>query len=505
MASIAKPTGCVIYVRISQDRSGEELGVERHERDCRELAQRLGFEVLHVYSDNDHSATSGRVRPAFEAMLASNPPSIVAWHQDRLLRLTKDLERVIDVGAPVYFVTSAENGLDLASPAGRAVARTVAAWSQYEGEQKRIRQLSKNQQLIEHGHWQFSIRPYGYRRVAGKIEQVPEEVATIRDGYEQALRGASYRSIAAGWNARGVKPRFAEQWSSPAVQSLLENPHYGGILRYRGQEVELEEGRSIQWTPVLTPREWADFRELKLNRKRKRTWATTPKHLMSGMLRCGVCDGQMYAGVRTVHRKTNGRNGQAKSEPVFNADGSRAKVLAYRCIDRRCTSIRGEYLEELVRTVVIKELADERIVKGLRRTDAAAGLEDDVADLTRRQSDLVELLGEGLIERSAARSKLEDLRERLSRARSRLSAARAESPLSDIRLADSIPERWDSFSVLERRRTISDLGMEFSIKSADMGPRPVDPATGTTYTERAWAMLRVEWRMDEPDVASSIE
>lgn len=127
MASLAQ-SSCVIYVRMSQDRTGEELGVARHEQECKALAARLGLEVDQVYSENDQSATSGTRRPAFEAMLEARPHSIIAWHQDRLLRLTKDLERVIDLGIPVYFVTSAENGLDLASPAGRAVARTVSAW-----------------------------------------------------------------------------------------------------------------------------------------------------------------------------------------------------------------------------------------------------------------------------------------------------------------------------------------------------------------------------------------
>lgn len=50
--------------------------------------------VTRVYSDNDISATNGKGRPDFEAMLAARPTAIVTWHQDRLLRLTRDLERM---------------------------------------------------------------------------------------------------------------------------------------------------------------------------------------------------------------------------------------------------------------------------------------------------------------------------------------------------------------------------------------------------------------------------
>lgn len=493
MASSAQPS-CVIYVRVSQDRTGEELAVDRHEKDCRKLAERLGFRVDHVFSDNDQSATSGKPRPSFEAMLASKPKAIVAWHQDRLLRLTKDLERVIDVGAPVYFVTSAENGLDLASPAGRAVARTVAAWSQYEGEQKRLRQVSKNQQLAEHGHWQFSLRPYGYERTNGAIRQVPEEIAVLKEGYEEVLAGRSYRQVAADWNARGIKPLIGEHWMGSRVQRLLENSHYGGIPSYKGEEVELAKGRKIQWVPVLSPRRWQDFRELKLNRKKKRSWAVSPKHLMSGMLTCAVCNGSMFSHAQDVRARTNTKNdaGNPIRVPVRREDGSRVKKVMYVCFANHCTSIRGEFVDDLVRASVLKTLDDERIARALRPDDSAGPLEEEIEDLQRRRDDVTDLLGDGLMDKARARAKLAEIGDLIEVAMSKLAAIRSESPLSDIRLAESIPRRWDQMSILERRRTISDLGLRFKVHPARKGARSVDPASGSKYSERAWALLRVE-------------
>jgi site-specific DNA recombinase len=484
---------------MSQDRSGEELGVQRHEKDCRKLAKKLNLTVDHVYCDNDQSATNGKKRPEFEAMLAAKPKAIVAWHQDRLLRLTKDLERVIDVGSPVYFVTSAENGLDLASPAGRAVARTVAAWSQYEGEQKRLRQLSKNQQLAGHGHWQFSLRPFGYERVSGKIVQVPAEAEVIREGYERVLKGASYRQLAIDWNGRGIAPLLGEKWMGPRVQRLLENPHYGGIPIYKGREVDLDDGKKIQWEPILTPRQWKDFRELKINRKRRYSWAVTPKHLMSGMLACGVCGGQMFSHAQDVMARTNTQNakGNPIRVPVLREDGSRLKRTTYVCVDKHCTSIRGEYVDVLVRAVVMKKLADERVARAMRPIDDAIPLQNEVADLQRRRDDVTELVGEGLMDKTKAREKLADLSGRLGRAQVRLSVMRAESPLSDIRLAESIPTRWDALEVFERRRIISDLGLRLTIKPAGKGVRGIDPDTGEKYTERAWTLLRIEWEPSE--------
>src|SRR4051812_750934 len=76
----ARPVKAAIYCRISRDRveiteGGEKrftmLGVERQELDCRIKAASLGWEVAETFVDNDISATSGRTRPGYEAMLAA--------------------------------------------------------------------------------------------------------------------------------------------------------------------------------------------------------------------------------------------------------------------------------------------------------------------------------------------------------------------------------------------------------------------------------------------------
>jgi len=54
-----KQVRAAIYTRISDDRHGEALGVARQERDDRELADRRGWVVDRVFTDND----SGDRRP----------------------------------------------------------------------------------------------------------------------------------------------------------------------------------------------------------------------------------------------------------------------------------------------------------------------------------------------------------------------------------------------------------------------------------------------------------
>ena len=47
-----------IYVRISQDRTGAGLGVERQADDCQRLCEAKSWKVVEVYVDNDVSAFS---------------------------------------------------------------------------------------------------------------------------------------------------------------------------------------------------------------------------------------------------------------------------------------------------------------------------------------------------------------------------------------------------------------------------------------------------------------
>ncbi|MGA8331522.1 MAG: recombinase family protein, partial [Mycobacterium sp.] len=90
-----------VYTRISQDATGQRAGVTRQLEDCEALADRLGWQVIHRYDDNDLSASSGPARPGFEALLKAMADSefgaVICWHPDRLFSSMNDLERLITI------------------------------------------------------------------------------------------------------------------------------------------------------------------------------------------------------------------------------------------------------------------------------------------------------------------------------------------------------------------------------------------------------------------------
>jgi site-specific DNA recombinase len=456
------PESCVIYLRISQDRTGEHLGIDRQMKDCRELARRLGLTVAKVYTDNDVSATNGRVRPQFEAMLKAAPDVIIAWHQDRLLRKGNDLERVIALDIPVHTVSSGT--LDLTTPAGRAVARTVAAWSTYEGEQKALRQQAANDQRAEAGHWQFSRRPYGYERIDGAIRIVEAEAEIVRECYRRYLAGESYYSIANELNERGV-PTFTGPWSMQRVRQMLRNGRYAGIVEHLGERIDV----APTWQPIIDDRTWTDYEAMRDGRKRTGSWSTSTKHLLSGVLVCDVCGGRMLA------RPDRGRQ-------------------VYSCTANWCVSIGAEDVDALVQGVCLARLADKKVLAALRHVPDTAPVQEELAALRKRRDDVTDLLADGLMDRRTARDKLTDLTAKIDARTAKLAAMRKESPLTDLALARSIPARWKRLTVLDRRRVIEDLGLMLTVEKGRPGRRPNGsdgkPLPDVDRVRVAWADAR---------------
>ncbi|WP_370037784.1 recombinase family protein, partial [Nocardioides sp.] len=157
------PRAPAVYARISLDRTGHALGVQRQIEACRERCEALGWPEPKVYSDNDISARSGKRRPGFEQLLvdvqAGYVDGLVAWHLDRLLRRVVDLERVLDAiesqRSPVQVVFLQAGEIDLTTPAGRLLARILAAVAVNEGDVKSARLSAQRAQAAQAG------RPHG--------------------------------------------------------------------------------------------------------------------------------------------------------------------------------------------------------------------------------------------------------------------------------------------------------------------------------------------------------
>ena len=243
----------VIYCRISSDPTGKAAGVKRQEDDCRELATKLGLEVAAVFVDNDVSAYA-ETRPHWEEMLrlieSDGIDTLIVWHTDRLYRRPRDLERLLDLlddGAlPGMVRTVTAGDLDLSTPAGRAMARTLVAWSKNaEVEQMRLRMTRAKRQKAVDGLPGGGRRPFGYE--PDKITVRKAEAKLIRDAVARITAGESLRSIADDWNKRKIPTRDGGPWRQQTIRNIVANPRMAGLRTYKGEIIG-----EAAWPPIIT-------------------------------------------------------------------------------------------------------------------------------------------------------------------------------------------------------------------------------------------------------------
>jgi site-specific DNA recombinase len=307
---------------MSLDKTGAGLGIERQEKECRELCERNGWEVSEdrIFRDNDMSATTGQRRPGFEALLASSPEAIVVWHLDRLLRKNRDLERVIELEVNVHTVTSA-GPLDLSSATGRMNARIGTVIATYEGEHKAERQWLAAQQRAEQGKPWWSSRPFGFEMDG--THRADEASALVRT-YEDLLTGASLPVLARQLNDAGHTTCRGGQWTATTLRPVLLNARNAAIRVYDGQEVG-----PATWDPIVPEDTWRAAVRLLMNPARRTGGGgAAPRHLLTGIATCGVCGSPVKIGWRGGRKGTPGaysvytcRGSSCVSTPSVEADG----------------------------------------------------------------------------------------------------------------------------------------------------------------------------------------
>lgn len=443
----ATPLRALLYLRISSDPTGEAAGVDRQLFDLTALAAQLGAEFDprpwqqggDVFTDNDLSATSGVERPDFEQILKvqrarPDRPVILTWHVDRLVRVSKDLERVIELGCNIYAKTS--SFLDLSTPAGRAVARTLVAWATYEGEQKSLRQKAAHDQRIRAGRPSWSIRPFGYSR-DGSV--VPGEAMTIRTAYAQLLAGASLGAIAREFNAAGWPTTMAGRdtkrgvidggWRQSSIRQLLIHPRNAGIITHDGEET----GRGT-WDPIVPEEVFRAAQRLFASPERRPGGAGTgckPKNLLTSIAVCGTCQGSINAG-----------------------------VSGYLCRYRRCVTHPKDFTDTYVSGLLLHELAKPGSVDWWTpEATNGGGVEAIRAEVVAIQTALKEMAEDrmlGKVSRAQLNAATEVAQPMLRDAQARLAQAGRGSVLEGLAAATSAAAWWEELT-LERRRAVVTL------------------------------------------------
>ena len=133
----------VLYLRVST----VDQTTANQERELREVAGRMGCEIVKVYKDHGVSGAKGRdKRPAFDALCRDATQRkfdvVMAWSVDRLGRSLQDLVGFLsELHALHIDLFLHQQGLDTTTPGGKAMFQMMGVFAEFERAmiQERVR------------------------------------------------------------------------------------------------------------------------------------------------------------------------------------------------------------------------------------------------------------------------------------------------------------------------------------------------------------------------------
>lgn len=461
-------TQAAIYCRISKDEVGLALGVERQLQDCKGLAARLNWQVASVRIDND-TPSDGRPRPQHRRLLAEIEAgaidALVVWDLDRYSRQPVEIEHLIELADRRGLSLASVGGdVDLATPQGRLTARIKASVAKHEQEQssRRIRRkvLERAQAGKPHGK-----AAYGWRRVDGHDALVPHEAAIVREAAERIIAGESLRSVSSDLQRRGIKtPNGRDKWHPVMLRQVLLRERNAGLRRHQREIIGTGD-----WEPIFDADTLARVTAILRDPQRRTSPGGPPKHLLSGVAKCGYCGGPMRV------MSPFGRN-----------------PAGYGC--SQCYRVRRKQtaVDELVEKLVVARLSEPDALDLFTPPDAS----EEVAELEALKARLAlaadqyvdgEIDG-AMMSRISAR-----LRPRIAELTAAVSAALAVPDIPDV-IGPQVAERWSELP-LDRKRQIIRTLVEVTILPAK--------AVGGRRTQFDPDSVRVVWRA-APSVAPAV-
>jgi DNA invertase Pin-like site-specific DNA recombinase len=432
-------------VRISKDRTGAGLGVDRQTKACRDWASEHGWTVAEVYSDDDMSAYSGKPRPAYKRMLKDitegRRDGLIAWHNDRLTRHPRELEELVEVvertGVPIGTVSAGD--FDLGTASGKMVARLLGAVARGEAEHNAERLQLKHLELAQNGRPAGGgTRPFGFED--DKITIRRPEAKLIKEAATRILSGETLRAVCADWNERGVSTVSGVKWEPTTLKRMLVQPRLSGQREHHGRIV----GPAV-WKPILTPEQTTRLRAILEDDGRGIRDRAGSTYLLAGLVYCGACGARMIC--RPAHRK----NG--------------TKFRRYYCsVDRggcNKVGISAERTEEFV----VEQMQTRHVGPKSKAGDAselADKAAEKLAKLEERKRLLNEMLGVGEMTREEYGTARDRLLKEITEARRRVGDAVAAGSTVEVHglrvnvaaAAASLLEDWETLTVEQRRDVV---------------------------------------------------
>lgn len=298
----------------------------------------------------------------------------------------------------------------------------------------------------------------------------PEQLDAATQALVWLKEKESPSTVARWLREGGYAHVFPGRWSGTKVKAVASNPALAGLRVFQGEII----GKG-NWTGVITPAQHYRLAALLGDPSRSgKKDGDRVKHVLSGVMLCGVCDAPVYGAVFETTRK-----------------GRRITRRVYRC------GVSGHVSRQKERT---EAFVIEAVLARLERPDAAEmfRVEVDVADdATKAVAEARELRArlDGFTDK-AAEGELSP--ERLARIEAKLlpRIEAAENRARQVGIAPTVAglvgpgarEAWARLSIVQQREVLRVIVRPRLCRSTRMGPG-FDPEA-----------VQMVWLIDRPDV-----
>jgi site-specific DNA recombinase len=348
-------TICGLYTRVSSrnqaDANYSSLETQRERLEAYSKSQE-DYAIYRVYEDGGYSADS-LDRPALKEMLRDIRDGkincVLTYKIDRLTRSVKDFHQLMDVfdRNGVKFV-SVTQSLDTQNPMGRLLRNVLLDFAQFEREMTADRTRDKMYQRAQKGLWNGGHAPYGYRAENKRLVINTEEAVRVRFMFNRFAEAPSLARLREELRQRGWDARSNGRWSKTAIDHILRNPMYCGLVRFSQERFKGEHEALIEeslFNNVQSVRRDRSHGATKLSRV----------FLLKGLVRCSECGSWMTPHYTQKRHK----------------DGSVYRIPYYRCTKTMhfdnsvCTvkHVNADHVESLVVQKLAELSQNEAYVK----------------------------------------------------------------------------------------------------------------------------------------------
>lgn len=219
-----------------------------------------------------------------------------------------------------------EDGIDSAGAAGKLMIAVYAAVAEAERENIHVQTMAGRWQKAKNGGWNGGFAPYGYRLEDGELKISDDEADLVREIFKVYIEGKNgINTVARRLNERGLKKKIrnnanTDRIGASFVKAVLDNPVYAGYLPYGRRKTEKIDGTRNEFhvvkqsefemfdgkhEAIISKETWeiAQKKRKENGYVREKTHSLEHSHILSGILKCPVCNGPMYGNVNRKKKK----------------------------------------------------------------------------------------------------------------------------------------------------------------------------------------------------------